>query len=204
MKIKAMIQNVCMATLMLGSVPATAAEHSTTAMNMYGGATYQGEPALDVTAALVKAGGGAEDFSFAEALVNMLGQDTVNAEIAKLNQQYGEKEVQTFIAGMDMAISYSLTRAGEAGIALPAPADLSGVELAKTLVTAGTTPDGTFWSGYLFDKAISNTLHNQVMGDINTNAGYEADKITHKILNQAMYDVAQALAMTDVKLAELH
>jgi len=42
------------------------------------------------------------------------------------------------------------------------------------------------------------------MADINANVSYEADKITHKIFNQAMYDVAQALGMNDVKLAELH
>lgn len=42
------------------------------------------------------------------------------------------------------------------------------------------------------------------MVDINNSAGYEADLITHKILNQAMYDVAQALGMNHVKLAGLH
>ena len=199
-----MILSACIAVFMLGSVPGAIAESAAQPINMFGGPSYQGEPALDVTAALVKAGGGADDFSFATALVSMLGQDTVDAEVAKLNEQYGEEEVQTFISGMDMAIAYSLKRAGEAGIALPEPADLSGVELAKTLVQAGTTPDGTFWSGHLFDKAISYPLHNQVMGDINATAGYEADKTTHKILNQAMYDVAQALGMSDVKLAELH
>jgi len=42
------------------------------------------------------------------------------------------------------------------------------------------------------------------MVDINNVAGYEADRITHKILNQAMYDVAQALGMDNVRLASLH
>ena len=40
-------------------------------------AVYLGAPALDVTAALVKAGGGAENFSFAKALVSMLGEKNV-------------------------------------------------------------------------------------------------------------------------------
>lgn len=172
--------------------------------NMFGGASYQGEPALAVTAALVKAGGGSENFSFAKALVAMLGEETVNAEVAKLTQQYNEAEVSTFIGGMDLAINLSLKHATQAGVSLPEPAPLSGAELAKTLVTAGTTPDGTFWSGYLFDKAVSNKIHHQVMVDINTSAGYEADLTTHKILNQAMYDVAQALGMHHVELASLH
>lgn len=174
------------------------------AINMFGGPIYTGEPALAVTAALVKAGGGAENFSFASALVSMLGEETVNAEVAKLTKQYGEEEVKTFLAGMDMAIGFGLKRAGEAGIVMPEPADISGVELAKTLVEAGVAPDGAFWSGYLFDKALSNALHNQVMVDINAKASYDEDKVTHKILNQAMYDVAQALQMKDVKLADLH
>ncbi|MBO1518616.1 hypothetical protein [Oceanisphaera pacifica] len=180
------------------------AQHEQGVVNMFGGAVYTGEPALAVTAALIKAGGGAEHFSFASALVAMLGEETVNSEVAKLTKQYGEDEVNTFISGMDAAIGYAINRVTDAGITLPEPADLTGVALAKTLVEAGTAPDGVFWSGYLFDKALSNKIHNQVMADINANISYEDDKITHKILNQAMYDVAQALAMTDVKLADLH
>lgn len=204
MSIKTTILTVCMAALMTGPVQAKTVEQSLPPVNMFGGASYHGEPALAVTAALIKAGGGSDNFSFAKALVTMLGENTVNAEVAKLKKQYGEQAVNTFLGGMDMAIAFSLKRASEAGISLPEPAELSGVELAKTLVEAGIAPGGTFWSGYLFDKAISHQLHNQVMADINANAGYEADKTTHKILNQAMYDVAQALGMKNVKLAELH
>lgn len=172
--------------------------------NMFGGPSYQGAPALAVTTALVEAGGGSENFSFAKALVSMLGEDTVNAEVAKLTRQYGEAEVETFLGGMNLAVDLSLKHATQAGVSLPEPAALSGIELAKTLVSAGTTPDGTFWSGYLFDQAVSNKIHHQVMVDINNIAGYEADLTTHKILNQAMYNVAQALGMNDVKLASLH
>lgn len=204
MKNRALIIASCVAALALGATPLVAQAEAAAPVNMFGGASYQGEPALAVTAALVKAGGGAENFSFAKALVSMLGEETVNAEIAKLTKQYGEDEVNAFIAGMDLAIGYSLKHATEAGITLPEPGDLGGAELAKTLVEAGTTPDGTFWSGYLFDKAVSHPIHNQAMADINQSAGFLADKITHKILNQAMYDVAQALGMKEVKLAKLH
>lgn len=174
-------------------------------MNWFGGPAYEGAPALEATAALVKAGGGAGHFTFDKALVSMLGEKTVNAEVAKLNKQYGEKNVQNFISGMTFAINDGLKRATEAGVKLPAaPADLKGAQLAKTLVTAGTAPDGTFWSGYLFDKAISHKLHNQVMADIDVKFGHGADENTHKILNQAMHDVAQALGDKNVKLASLH
>ncbi|WEN15627.1 hypothetical protein PY254_02825 [Rhodanobacter sp. AS-Z3] len=175
------------------------------AMNWFGGVTYNGAPALDVTAALVEAGGGASNFNFATALVSMLGQDTVNAEVAKLTKQYGKTATDNFIAGMTFAVNDGLKRATEAGVKLPAaPADLKGAKLASTLVTAGTTADGTWWSGYLFDKALSHDIHVQVMQDIDAKFGHGADENTHKILNQAMYDVAQALKAKNVKLASLH
>lgn len=195
----------CLLPFAVAPAVSTAAElPMASSTSMFGGETYLGAPALDVTAALVQAGGGAENFSFAKALVSMLGEKTVNAEVAKLTQQYGKKSVDGFIAGMDYAVKDGLKRATEAGIKLPPPANLPGVELAKTLVQAGTTSDGTWWSGYLFDKALSHNLHYQVMNDINVNVGYDADLNTHKLLNQAMYDVAQALGFKDVKLASLH
>ncbi|HET8941216.1 MAG TPA: hypothetical protein VFN13_04435 [Rudaea sp.] len=173
--------------------------------NWFGGAIYHGEPALGATAALVKAGGGAENFTFDKALVSMLGEKTVNDEVAKLQKQYGEKSVTDFINGMTFAVKDGLKRVAEQGITLPeAPADLTGTALAKALVEAGTTPDGTFWSGYLFDKALSHPIHMAVMADIDAKSDHAADENTHKLLNQAMYDVAQALGMKNVKLASLH
>lgn len=174
-------------------------------MNWFGGPIYSGDPALDVTAALVEAGGGASDFSFSTALVSMLGEKTVNAEVAKLKKQYGDENVTAFIDGMTFAVNDGLKRATEAGVTLPeVSTDLNGEQLARTLVNAGTTSDGTWWAGYLFDKLLSNDLHVKVMMDIDAHASHAVDENTHKILNQAMYDVAQALKMQGVKLAPLH
>ena len=175
------------------------------AMNWFGGPVYSGQPSLEATAALVKAGGGAENFSFQKALVSMLGEKTVNAEVAKLTKQYGEKDVNDFIQGMDFAVNSALKHVADAGITLPpAPAGLEGTKLAEALVHAGTAPDGTFWSGWLFDNALSNAIHVQVMVDIDVKHDHAYDETTHRILNQAMFDVAQALKIKDVKLAPLH
>lgn len=198
------------AMAMATAEPSASAASSAMAMpanatNWFGGPIYTGEPALAATAALVKAGGGAENFDFAKALVSMLGEKTVNAEVAKLTAQYGEQNVNNFIAGMTFAVKDGLKRATEQGVKLPeAPADLTGSKLASALVGAGTTPDGTFWLGYMFDMALSHPLHNLVMADIDAKFNHAADENTHKILNQAMYDVAQALGHKDVKLASLH
>lgn len=173
-------------------------------MNWYGGPIYDGAPALPVTVALVDAGGGPGHFEFSKALVSMLGEKTVQAEVAKLTKEYGAKNVQVFISGMTFAVNDGVKRAEQAGIKLPAPADLHGTKLAATLVSAGTAPDGTFWAGYLFDHALSHKLHNQVMVDVDTKVSSKADLTTHYILNQAMYDVAQALGDHNVKLAPHH
>ena len=191
-------------TLLPGGV-ALAADAAPMAMNWFGGPVYDGAPALPVTAALVKAGGGAENFSFSTALVSMLGEKTVNAEVEKLTQQFGKKNTDDFVNGMTWDVHDALKRATEAGVKLPAaPADMKGVKLAKTLVTAGTAPDGVFWSGHLFDKALSHKIHNEVMVDVDTKFGHASDENTHFILNQAMYDVAQALGEKSVKLAPTH
>ncbi|MEO5813279.1 MAG: hypothetical protein ABIU96_01215 [Rhodanobacter sp.] len=196
-----------MATAATAMTPAAASTVAAApeGMNWFGGPIYTGEPALAATAALIKAGGGADNFSFQTALVSMLGEETVNAEVAKLTKQYGAEEVKGFVDGMTFAVKSAIKQVTDAGITLPeAPADLKGADLAKALVKAGTAPDGTFWAGYMFDQALSNKIHVAVMVDIDQAVGHAADESTHKILNQAMFDVAQALGMKDVKLAPLH
>jgi hypothetical protein len=173
----------------------------------YGGPVYSGAPALNVTAALVAAGGGAGHYSTATALVSMVGADTVNDEIGKLQKQYGKAAVSQWLSTFDFAVSDALKHATAAGISLPAPdAGLSGKNLAVTLVKAGTAQDGTFQIEFLLDKAVSHGIHVAVMNDIDANPSYgkQVDLMYHEISNQAFYDLAQALGATDVKLASLH
>ena len=168
----------------------------------FGGPVYSGPPALGVTAALVKAGGGAQHFTIQKALVSMLGAKTVNAEVGKLQSQYGKKNVADWLNGFNLAVADGLKQATAEGIHLPQPpASLQGAKLAKTLVNAGTAPDKVFWAGFLFDHALSHKIHDQVMDDIEAKYSVAYDLNIHRITNQAMYDVAHALGMKDVKLA---
>ncbi|HET8551394.1 MAG TPA: hypothetical protein VFM97_02815 [Gammaproteobacteria bacterium] len=176
-------------------------------INMFGGPAYMGQPNLKLTAALVKAGGGAKHFSTARALTSMLGKKTVNAEVAKLTKQYGKENVHNWLAGMDAVVADALKHATAMGIKLPkAPADLKGHKLAVALVKAGTAPDGTYWSGRCYDVLVSHDIHNAVMADVNQNPKLSVnfDQNVHKITNQAFYDVAHALGYKQVKLASLH
>lgn len=172
----------------------------------FGGPVYSGPPALDVTAALVEAGGGAASYSTATALVSMLGKPTVDAEVAKLSKQYGAAAVTLWLKTFDFAVDDSLKIATAAGIKLPAPAPLEGKALAEALVKAGTDSDGYFQIEFLLDKAVSHKIHVQVMNDIDAQPGLgkKADLQYHEISNQAFYDVARALGLTSVKLAPVH
>ncbi|HEY3783121.1 MAG TPA: hypothetical protein VGL56_18745 [Fimbriimonadaceae bacterium] len=169
----------------------------------YGGPVYMGDPALNVTASLVQAGGGPENFSTVEALNHLLGKKLAKAEVAKLTDQYGADKVTSFVTVFNFVVADSLKIATAAGVKLP-DADMKGKKLAATLVSAGTDKDGTFWIGTVLDKAVTHKIHMQVMDDIDAKYGQDADANYHRISNQAMYDAAQALGATSTKLASFH
>jgi hypothetical protein len=173
----------------------------------FGGPVYTGTPALNVTAALVMAGGGPAKYSTAAALTAMVGKATVAAEVTKLSKQYSAAAATQWLKTFDFAVNDALKIATAKGIKLPA-ADpkLTGKKLATTLVQAGTDADGVFQIELLLDKAVSHGIHVQVMNDIDKAPGFgkKADLDYHMISNQAFYDVAQALGATTVKLAPLH
>lgn len=172
-------------------------------MARFGGPVYGGAPALPVTASLVQAGGGAEKFSIATALTSMVGAPTVTAEVGKLTKQYGRARVGSWISVFDFAVKDSLKIATKAGVTLP-EGTLSGKALATTLVKAGLDTKGTFYTGFLLDKAVTHNIHMQVMNDIDAKYGAKADTDYHRITNQAMVDVAHALGAKTVKVASLH
>jgi ABC-type branched-subunit amino acid transport system substrate-binding protein len=172
-------------------------------MARYGGPSYGGSPALEVTASLVAAGGGPENFSIARALVAMVGEELVKAEVEKLKKQYGEEKVKIWLTVFDYAVKDALRIATEAGVKLP-EGKLAGKKLAETLVLAGLDKNGTFYTEYLLDKAVTNAIHHKVMENIDAKYGIDADTVYHQITNQAMYDLAQALGAKKVKLASFH
>jgi hypothetical protein len=171
--------------------------------DMFGGPVYTGDPALAVTASLVQAGGGADNFSIKTALVDLAGTDTVTAEVAKLTKKYGATRVDRFIKVFDFAVNDSLKIATAAGVTLPAPS-LDGKDLAVTLIKAGQDSKGVFWTGFLLDKAVTHKIHVQVMMDIDKQFGMDADKDYHRISNQTHYDLGKALGISGIKLAPLH
>lgn len=189
----ALLSVVCIA-----GVPAQAMN-----MNRYGGSAYLGKPALSVTASFVKAGGGAAHFSTVKLLNSLAGSKLAKAEIARLTKHYGKAKIASFIKVGDFAVKDALRLATKAGVKLP-KATLSGTNLAKTLVNAGTDKDGSFVIGLMLDKAITHKIHNQVMDDVTKKFGATADANYHKINNLLFYDMAQALGLKNVKLNRYH
>jgi hypothetical protein len=177
--------------------------NSARANGRYGGSSYLGSPALNVTASLVQAGGGAAHYSTAKALTSMVGKKLVDAELAKLTKQYGKAKISSWIKVGDYAVADSLRIATRAGVKLP-KGNLRGKALASALVKAGLEKDGVFNIELLLDKAVSHKIHEQVMDDIDKKFGGAADANYHKISNQAFYDLAHALHATSVKLNKFH
>ncbi|CAH9018484.1 hypothetical protein [Candidatus Nitrosacidococcus sp. I8] len=180
------------------------AEEELVRTSWFGGPVYDGDPDLSISAALIKAGGGEKSFSFKKALISMLGDKVVSQEIAELSEKDGTKKINHWLSGMDFLVNAAIKHMNDRGIKFPdASTDMAGVTLAKTLLKSGTAPDGAYWGGWMFDNIIPHSIHNQVMIDIDNKYDYRFNKELHCILNLAMYDVAQALGETQIKLSAL-
>jgi hypothetical protein len=172
-------------------------------MARYGGPAYMGKPALNVTASLLAAGGGATHFSTAKALTSMVGEKTVTAEVAKLTKQYGKARVGKWLQVFDFAVADAVKIATAAKVKFP-KADLKGTALAATMVKAAMDKDGTIYTELLLDKALTHGIHNKVMDNIDAKFGADVDLDFHRITNQALYDLAVAFKVKGAKLAKLH
>ncbi|HEY8312717.1 MAG TPA: hypothetical protein VIG51_00970 [Candidatus Baltobacteraceae bacterium] len=166
------------------------------------GATYNGPPDLQAAISLVTAGGAPGHFSIATALTALAGPTVANAEIAKLTKQYGAAKFTSFVTVQNYAVNDAVKKALAAGVKFPAP-KLHGAVLAKRVVGLGLI-NGTYYEGYQLDHLVTNKIHEAVMSDIDAKYGAKADANYHLIADQAHYDLAQALGVKSVKLAEFH
>ncbi len=189
-----------LSTLMLASL---AGAQGMKMNSRYAGPVYSGKPMLKVTAALVNAGGGAANFSTAKAVTAIAGEKLTNAEVGKLTKQYGQDKVGEWLKVGDFAVADALKIATAAGVKLPA-STTTGTALGAQLVKLGLDKHSTFYVEFMLDKLLTHGIHNKVMDDIDTQFGQAADASYHKISNQAYYDLAHAMGMNKVKLAEFH
>jgi hypothetical protein len=154
---------------------------------------YTGAPALAVTLSMVEAGGGPSSFSTVTLLKTLTGPQ-FDAEVAKLNNQYGKDQVAQFLRTFDFVIADSLRIVKEKNVALPSqpnPDPKDGAALAKALWSAGQSGQG-FNVEVMLDRAVSHPIHLTVMTDIDKKYGLAADAQYHAILTTAMQDLAGA------------
>jgi hypothetical protein len=134
----------------------------------------------------------------------MVGPDLTTAEVNKLTTQYGKTAVTNWITVFDFAVQHAAATAIAAGVTLPTPpASLTGKTLAAQLVKDGAG-DGTFWTGTMLDHLVTHKIHENTMAAIDAKYTSAWDGNYHQITDQAMYDLAQALGATSVKLADFH
>lgn len=180
------------------------------AMMMHGipaggdGPAFVGTPSLQITSALVAAGGGPHEYSTAKALTSMVGPKLVQAEVKKLSAQYGSANVASWLKVSDFAVRNAAATAMAAGVSFPTPpASLKGHALAVALVQKGAG-SGTFYTGTMLDHLVTHKIHASTMDAIDAKYGVAADGNYHRISNQAFVDVAHALGASSVRLAAFH
>lgn len=187
---------------MSGAAMAMGGEHGMPAGG--DGYTFTGKPDLAATISLVKLGGGPETFSIAKALTAMVGAPLVTAEVGKLTKQYGKTAVGNWITVFDFSVQHAAATATSAGVAFP-NSNLGGKALAARLVGLGVPGNkGAFYHGTLLDHLVTHKIHEETMGAIDAKYTPALDANYHRITDQAMYDLAQALGAKAVKLAAFH
>lgn len=185
-----------------GAIPAKDGD-GTTQHARYGGGTDLGAPTLNVTSSMVRAGGGAANFSFDQALRNGAGDEWVTTELSQLGEKYGRKKVSKWEETMEFAVSDSLTKCTEAGIVMP-HSEMHGRQLAMAMVNAGVDKQHQFTTDLWMDRIESHGVNLKVMDDVDKQYGSDADADCHMISNQYFFDLAGHLGMPQVKLAGFH
>lgn len=172
----------------------------------FGGKVHSGAASLQLTAALLQAGGGAEDFSTRTALVNVLGEPATDQELTKLEQQYGKRAVQSWLEISDWLVTQGLVQLRNIGTELPPPPDsLKGDRLAQALVEAGVAPeDGAFWSSYYYDHLFSHGVNRVLEEDLGRRYGENRARRAYAVNNQLMYDISLQIHNSNISLAKLH
>jgi hypothetical protein len=154
-------------------------------------ATYNGAPDVTLADSFIGSGGGAGSFSSVRAFDGMIGDPAVLDAQRDLNAAGGPGANDRFIHEFDYAIADAWTVASRQNVKLgSAPATTGSEDIARALVHDGTTPDGTFQTGYLFAHLFSPNVETQVMHDLDARFGAGASDQFKTLGNRFFSDVA--------------
>ena len=149
-----------------------------------------------ITGAFYAAGGGAGSFSTIRALNSMLGAPAVEAEMLHLQDRFGD--TSAFISTFDFAMDDAWQKSGRADVAISTTADLTGVQLANALVSAGTR-NRTFTVQRLFASLFPPQVAADVLLDIDVKYGADASRDFHSMANAFFTDTGQTLGVAALK-----
>jgi hypothetical protein len=166
----------------------------------------QDAPSLDLTAALLQAGGGPDHFSMKTALMDMLGPAGAQDEIARLQRRYGESRVHRWLEGSDWLMLHGLTQLRNTGTDLPEPSsELAGDKLAAALVQAGIAPgDSRFRTDRYYDRLFSHAVNKVLETGMDRKFSARYARSVTTLNDQAMSDVARQIQTRSTTLAKLH
>lgn len=167
----------------------------------YGGGVYLGAPTLNVTASMVRAGGGIGNFSIENALRNAAGDEWVTTELTQLGEKYGRKKVRKWEETFEFCVTDSFSKDDDAGIVMP-HSEMHGRQLGMAMVNAGVDDNNHIFTSELWmDRTESHGVHMKVMDDMDKQFGSDSSGDCHQITNKLFFDMAVHLGMTQVKLA---
>ena len=185
-----------LASPMLAHADAMSSDLNATAPTRFSApGVYTGAPAFPVTLSMVIAGGGPSDFSTVP-LVKALAGDKTDAEVASLQQKFGDAKVTNFVKVFAFVVYDSLAssrrRASRFRLRLTRAQGRQG---ARRRVM-GRRPDARRLQrrSDARSRGIASDPR-QVMNDIDTKYGVAADADYHAVLNQAMHDLASVYGL---------
>jgi hypothetical protein len=151
-----------------------------------------GAPDLQLTSAMVSAGGGVRDFSSVK-LFGFLTGSARGAEAAKLTKKFGKHEIADTFAIFDFMVGdfAKIATRSRATLPTPSPALGTGKALALTMYGAGVSGSGKWDVGYMLEHMISHTAHHAIMHDIDAKFGKSKNANFHIVLTQMMADLAK-------------
>ena len=149
-----------------------------------------------LTGALYAAGGGAGNFSTVRALNTMLGEANVQAEMQRLQDQYGD--TGAFIEAFDFAMNDAWTKAGQANVSVRTTRELGGEQLANALITAGSQGH-MFTVQRLFGALFPPQVAADVLLDVDVKYGRDTGTNFRKIANAFFTDTGQSLGVASLK-----
>jgi len=149
-----------------------------------------------LTGALYAAGGGAGSFSTIRALNSMLGAPAVQAEMLRLQDQFGD--TSSFISTFDFAMDDAWQKAGKADVSISTQPDLTGQQLASEIVQAGTQ-HRTFTVQRLFGSLFPPQVAGDVLLDIDVKYGADTSKNFRAMANAFFTDTGQELGVAALK-----